>query len=109
MATFLTFWELGRNELANQDKRRPIVRMGVVLPKLAHSCLQGERLVRVFSQPFVEGFHELRSTFVVHVPEAGQNRLGAGIEQSTHQPDQLVSPLDRIKTGAAAAQGYQLR
>src|SRR5438552_2167377 len=55
----------------------------------------------------IEESHELSSGAVVHVPQAQQQGLGAGLEQASGQPHQLIACSHRGQASAATTERDQ--
>jgi len=69
-------------DLANQDERRPIIRMGIVLPQVSHGSLQRARHVSGLDVLAVELLHQLSGAAIVNVPKRQEQRRCARIKQS---------------------------
>ena len=74
-------------ESGHQDKRRPIIRMGITLPDLDHSLSQCQSAVRVIEQAAVESFHEVRGA-VVNVPQRQKQALRPRRKQAAYKTDE---------------------
>ena len=91
-------------ESGHQDKRRPIIRMGITLPDLDHSLSQCQSAVRVIEQAAVERFHEVRRAAVVYVPQRQKQALCPGRKQAAYKTDEFVPGGDDVQAGRTAAQ-----
>src|SRR2546422_6499680 len=87
---------LNRKGLANQDERRPVIRVGISLPKISHRALQGQCFVRSGPKVLIEPLHKLCRALIVDVPEGDQDREGAGVERSEEHTSELQSRLHLV-------------
>src|SRR5262249_22029041 len=92
----------------HQDKRRPIIRMGIPLPYLDNSLLQRQSPVGVIEQATVERFHEVRGAAVVHIPQRQKQALRPGRKQSAYKTDKFVAGGNDVQARRTAAQGDEL-
>src|SRR2546425_562458 len=90
---------LNRKGLANQDERRPVIRVGISLPKISHRALQGQCFVRSGPKVLIEPLHKLCRALIVDVPEGDQDRESAEATERTSSSMKGVrgSGIPRIK------------
>ena len=69
---------LGIRQFANQDERGPKIRVGILLAKLLHGGLQGERHITGGQVPAIEDLHQLRGALIMDVPQRQQERGCSG-------------------------------
>jgi len=79
-----------------------------MLPKFLHGMLERAGHLAGANEFTIEMLHEFRSALIMHVPQRQKQRGGAGAEETTLKPEQLVSGSDEIHAGGATAQRNQI-
>ncbi len=85
-----------------------MVGMWPALSQLEHSRAHGLGFRLTLLQPRVEADHEVLGTLIVDVPETQDERLPAGLQQSSNQAHEFISRAHDVQAGGAAAQHNQI-
>ena len=93
---------------AHEEEWGPIKRIRMVSPDLEHGFPESGGFSGTLLPLFIEIHHEARSRFVVHVPQTEQQRLGACVQKSPHQAQQVIAARHLAHAGLTAAQRHQI-
>src|SRR5215471_6070236 len=95
--------------ITGKDEAGPIVRICVSLTNLCLCQAQGVRITFAFFEIFVERNHELLCGLIVDAPKTGNNRRCPGVNESSSETRDVVTPSPGAELRLTPTQHHQIR